>query len=405
MNLVSFKEITDNVNLFSVDSNQREINVYKLKNVIPIGESLFYPNVFFISNETNQIVNPIQETTMSLKGISKDIKFDEEKTTKNFESESLFYFIYNTDNYFHFVYDTLPYLISFMEMKKTKPNLKLLMNYPNPNKKEHYRFVSEFLDILEITDNDIKIIDEDTEYSSILVSTSYTHDFDSNLPPRNEIYDLYREIVKRVSKDTNQENLPKKIYISRRSWVHGDFSNIGTNYTTKRKLVNEDSLVNFLIKNGFTEVFTENMTTTEKILLFANVEEVVGAIGGGICNVLFSKKSCNLTAIISPFFLDINKRFLYSLNKVNLNLFDNTSHTENGEFKTYMRVKVDNIVGEITQVENDCLTISYSDTMLTAWNNDTKYLSKQVNPKDCIKLDGGLNSPWEINLDSFKTNL
>jgi hypothetical protein len=163
-------------------------------------------------------------------------------------------------------------------------------------------------------------------------------------------------------------------------------------------------LVDFLVENGFTEVFTENMTTTEKILLFANVEEVVGAIGGGICNVLFSKKSCNLTAIISPFFLDINKRFLYSLNKVNLNLFDNTSHTENSEFKTYMRVKVGNIVGEITKVENDCLTISYSDIMLTAWNNDTKYLSKQVNSKDCIKLDGGLNSPWEINLDSFKTN-
>ena len=190
MNLVSYKEIIDKINLFPVDSNQRKINVYELKNVIPTGESLFYPNIFFISNETNQIVNPIQETTMSLKGISKDVKFDEEKTTKNSESESLFYFIYNTDNYFHFVYDTLPYLISFMEMKKTKPNLKLLMNYPNPNKKEHYRFVSEFLNILGITDNDIKIIDENTEYSSILVSTSYTHDFDSNLPPRNEIYDL-----------------------------------------------------------------------------------------------------------------------------------------------------------------------------------------------------------------------
>jgi hypothetical protein len=69
-----------------------------------------------------------------------------------------------------------------------------------------------------------------------------------------------------------------------------------------------------------------------------------------------------------------------------------------------MRVKIGNIVGEITKVENDCLTISYSDIMLTAWNNDTKYLSKKVNSKDCIKLDGGLNSPWEINLDSFKTN-
>jgi hypothetical protein len=52
----------------------KSINVYELKNVIPIGESLFYPNVFFISNETNQIVNPIQETTMSLKGISKGIE-------------------------------------------------------------------------------------------------------------------------------------------------------------------------------------------------------------------------------------------------------------------------------------------------------------------------------------------
>ena len=156
---------------------------------------------------------------MSLKGISKDVVFNTEKTSKKFESECLFYFIYNTDNYFHFVYDTLPYLISFMEMKKTKPKLKLLMNYPNPNKKEHYRFVSEFLDILGITDNDIKIIDENTEYSSILVSTSYTHDFDSNLPPRNEIYDLratynipvadfpMEELLRQIEEAANREKI------------------------------------------------------------------------------------------------------------------------------------------------------------------------------------------------------
>ena len=30
----------------------------------------------------------------------------------------LFFFIYNTDNYFHFLYDSLPYLISFFELKK-----------------------------------------------------------------------------------------------------------------------------------------------------------------------------------------------------------------------------------------------------------------------------------------------
>lgn len=404
MNIVSFKETTKKVNLFSVDTNQREINVYELQNVIPIGESLFYPNTFFFSNKKNQIINPIHETTMSLKGFSKDVKFDIKKNVKNFESESLFYFIYNTDNYFHFVYDTLPYLISFMEMKKTNPNLKLLMNYPNPNKEEHYRFVSEFLEILGITKDDIKIIDNNTEYSSILISTSYTHDVDSNLPPRNEIYDFYQEIVKKVCDNNSINHLPKKIYISRRSWVHGDFSNIGTNYTTKRKLVNEDSLVDFLKKQGFTEVFTENMTTQEKILLFSNVEDVVGAIGGGICNVLFSKKKCNLTAIISPYFLDVNKRFLYSLNNVNLSLFNDTYHTETSEFKTYMRVKVDDIVGEITHVSDEYLNISYSETMLSGWNNDSKYLTKQVNPNNCVRLDDGLNSPWQINLESFKTN-
>ena len=75
MNLVSYKEIIDKINLFPVDSNQREINVYELKNVIPTGENLFYPNTSFISNKTNQIIKPIQETTMSLKGISKDVVF------------------------------------------------------------------------------------------------------------------------------------------------------------------------------------------------------------------------------------------------------------------------------------------------------------------------------------------
>jgi len=46
-----------------------------------------------------------------------------------------FYFIYNTDNYFHFLYDSLPYLISYFELKKNIPDLKLLMQYPNPPKK------------------------------------------------------------------------------------------------------------------------------------------------------------------------------------------------------------------------------------------------------------------------------
>ena len=34
--------------------------------------------------------------------------------------------------------------------------------------------------------------------------------------------------------------------------------NIGTNYTTRRKMVNEDELVSILTNNNFTEIFLEN---------------------------------------------------------------------------------------------------------------------------------------------------
>jgi hypothetical protein len=208
------------------------------------------------------------------------------------------------------------------------------------------------LTILQISENDIEILDEHTIYDILYVSTSYTHDVDSNLPPREEIYQLYKDIVDIVKLKNDKIETPKKIYISRRSWVHGDLSNIGTNYTTRRKLVNEDELVEKLEKEGYTEIFTENLTTIEKILYFANATHVVGAIGGGISNVLFSPKETKLEAIVSPSFLDVNYRFKYSLDCVDVIYNYNTKHVEEGEFKTYMRVKTkDNkIIGEIEKI-------------------------------------------------------
>jgi hypothetical protein len=399
MKIIPLNQIPNFYNLLEKDSNGREINIYKLKNVVPIGESLFYPNTLLLSKETGDVFKPINETVMSLKNIDRKITIDKKMNTDKIDFDDMFFFIYNTDNYFHFIYDSLPYLISYNKLKEKNPNIKLLMNYPNQNKLEQYKFVTEFLEILGVTDRDIKIIDGNTEYSSVIISTSYTHDFDSNIPPRKEIYSLYDEIKNKV-KTNNTTN--KKIYISRRTWLHNDFSNIGTNYTTRRKMINEDALVNLLLDNGYVEVFTENMTTEEKITMFSNAESIVGAIGGGICNVLFSNINCELIAIVSPHFLDINERFKFSINNVNLKLFNDVSLTEKTEFKTYMRVKVGDIIGEITEIDNENITISYSNTTIAGWNNDIKYITKNVKAKDCVKLDNGLNSPWKIDLDSFK---
>ena len=240
-------------------------------------------------------------------------------------------------------------------------------------------------------------------YNEIYVSMSYTHDIDSNLQPRNEIYTFYNSIVENIKQQYPHFVdiiTPPKIYVSRRTWLHNDFNNIGTNYTTRRRLVNEDSIVEKLVIDGYQEVFTEKLSTIEKILYFANATHVVGAIGGGISNVLFSPKTTKLEAFISPTFLDVNMRFRYSLDCVDVKYNMNSRHAEEGEFKTYMRVKTKDgkIVGEIEQIYDNKLLISYNDGSNTGWNSQNKYQQIEVDMTDVEKLDDGLNSPWKLHI-------
>lgn len=384
------------------DNNGRFINIHKLIDVVFVGNNLYYPNILAYSHYDYSYYSIIREKIMSLektKSIDVDININPCSVEFN---ESVFFFVYNFDNYYHFIYDTLPYLISFNEIKKEIPNIKLLVNYPTEQSVKLYQFVIEFLELCGISSNDLVFVNNNTKYKNVYVSNSYTHDIDSNLPPRNEIYEFYRGII---PKYPNNYNTPKKIYISRRTYLHNNFENIGTNYTTRRTLVNETDLVNFLQTKGYVEVFTENMSTLEKLTLFYNSESIIGSIGGGLCNVLFSKPNTELICLVSPTFLDINRRFIYSLNKVKLNLFNESYHIEDSEFKKFMRVqsKSFGLVGEISNIYGNILEINYSKNNVAGWNNQNKYEKIMVDSSDCIKLDNGLNSNWGIDLDLFKT--
>jgi len=389
--------------IFSVDENKREINVYKFEDCNITGHNIYYPNVLLKTG--SNIILPLLERTMSLNSGTIYEKNGMTYHDCKIESEShmvyenpLFFFVYNTDNYFHFLYDSLPYLISYFKLKKEIPNLKLLMQYPNEQKNRFYCFVTEFLELLSIVKDDILLVDHATKYKEIYVSTSYTHDIDSNLPPRQEIYGFYKEIVESVNQKCGQIETPAKIYVSRRTWLHNDFSNIGTNYTTRRKLTNEDELVDRLSEEGFVEVFTEKLSTIEKVMYFANATHVVGAIGGGISNVLFSRKETKLEALVSPTFLDVNSRFKYSLNCVDVYYNMKSEHVENTEFKTYMRVKTKDgkLIGEIEKIYDDHLLVSYTDGSNTGWNAQNVYKQIEVKIADVEKMDNGLNSPWII---------
>jgi len=387
--------------LYKKDENGRQVKVFKLSKVELYKNNLHYPNIRLLSREDNETYNPIREKIMSMPDEAVEIESLQRGIINHHEKTPVFFFVYNTDNYYHFIYDTLPYLITYRELKKEHPELKLLISTPNRHQSKLNKFVLEFLNLLKISEKDLLVANSETEYETVYVSSSYTHEIDSNLPPRKEIYALYEEMGNKVKTNTG---FPSRIYVSRRSHRHKNYENMGTNYTIKRRLVNEDELVGFLKTKGYTEVFTELLSTEEKINMFKGCKKIIGPIGGGLCNALFSRKDTTLTPIVSPFFLDINKRFSYSFSGVKTNYFTDTSHVEDGPFKKHMRVRIKNkkVTGEIQDMEKDTLRIIYDDTGVAGWNSQVEYKTLEVDKENVERVDPGLNSIWKMNLNKFK---
>jgi capsular polysaccharide biosynthesis protein len=384
--------------IYEQDVNGRDIRIFRIYEAQVSGQS-HYPGVRLFSYKTGEVFNPIREQVMSMPDL--EIKSIGRPTTVGkTETRPVFFFVYNVDNYYHFLYDSLPYLISYQYLKEKVPGLKLLINFANDQQTKLNPFVTEFLELLHIYSDDMLFLEKDTVYGEVFISSSYTHDGKSNLPPRQEVYSLYNGLADKI--DT-YDDFPKKIYVSRRSHIHGHYENIGTNYTTKRRLDNEDQLVTFLESKGYTEVFTELLDTRTKIAMFKGCTHVVGAIGGGLCNVLFSGPQTKLTAIVSPYFLDINKRFCYSFANVDVGYFTDTRHIETSEYKRHMRVRIKplNIVGEVQDITDSTLSVIYSDEAIAGWNAQTEYRTKIVHKDGVESIDPGLNCAWTMDLAKF----
>lgn len=387
-------DITGKIILYPKDDNGREIWFAKLNNVQPIGKS--YPDIKLFAHDERVTHNPIREQIMSLSRAMIETSHASIKPIRAKETCPVFFFGYNLSNYYHFLWDSLPYLITYKHLKDSMPELKLLVSAAKPHK-----FVTEFLELLGIIQDDLLVIKDDTLYEEMYVSNSYTHDGLSNLPPRQEVYDLYRMLADKIEPDPS---LPCKIYISRRSHKHGQYDNMGTDYTARRRLVNEDDLVDYLASKGYVEIFTELLSTKEKIALFKEATHVVGPIGGGLCNVLFCGPQTKLISIVSPYFMQINERFKYSFANVNVDYFNETSNIELGPFKKYMRVRVKKtgLIGEISTVTSDSLCVIYSKEAVAGWNAQESYEQLWVSPNEVEALDPGLNSAWKMDLDKFK---
>jgi capsular polysaccharide biosynthesis protein len=391
--------------IHNTDNTERCIGYSLLKNFRIVGRNSFNPNVLFYNNL--ELISPYDEKIMSL---NKDSFYDNNnyEITKNkiIINEPVFFLIYNFDNYYHFLYDTIPILYTYLYLKKKINNLKLLVNYPNKYKKEFYKFNLELLENI-INCKDMIIHNDNNIYSEIFISNSLTHGGYSNNKPRKEIFEIFDLIKSRTIK--TDYKTPEYIYISRRTWINKDKSNIGTDYTTRRKMINEDLLVEKLEKLGFKEIYAENLTINEKINYFRNAKIIVGSIGGGMANLLFSTKNTKTIVIITPYFLDINYRFIYSLDTTDLIFFNDVkTHSENNLIPLYCRVKIinekskyHNKIGEIIEYKNDKYNINLSNNDIVGFNNNHKYENFEFYDYEFELLDKGLNSPYIIDIDNL----
>ena len=222
------------------------------------------------------------------------------------------------------------------------------------------------------------------------------------MPPHPIIFDFYRNITKIVNNLKVSYDIYDNIYISRRTWMHNDMSNIGTNYTTRRYMENENELVKILEKKGYKEIFCENQSIIEKIYILSNAKKIIGSTSGGMINILFCNKKTEITMIISPLFFDINKRVKYAFINNNVTYFNKCYHLDEDIFKLNMRVKTkNNIYGEIYKIENDNITLRIVNNYLEGWDLNKSFQLEKYNKNDLEIIDNGINSPWKIDIDEF----
>lgn len=393
--------------LLENDMNNRDIKIHRLEECVPSGVGVQYPNVIFKS--TSKLFYPLQDENVRstfINSYEKDqmmYKF-RRQTIKKKLNDSVFYFIYNMENYFCFLYDAVPYLYSFLELRKQQPRIKLLMQYSDVENKTFKSYIMPILELLGITQKDIVMLSSETKYRRIYISSSYTHDEGYHDEPRAEIFKLYKRISDAAYEKlkNNLPVLPKKIFVSEHKNMTDKFAKMAEPKPYLRKFTNETDFIEYTNQKKCKEIFVEDTTFSllEKIIMFSKADVVVGQMGETAANALFSPSTTRFIAIVTPTYLIRFPRFRYCYKNTDIKYFTKTEQVETSKFKTYMKVQkktdVVGIIATVTEVINEQTSkIEYID------ENGTKKEETIENDK-YIKKDEGVDSPWKIDMTAVK---
>ena len=209
-------------------------------------------------------------------------------------------------NYYHLLLDGVGCLARYFDLKEQLPDLKLMLNQsprPKGGVTKHPPFVIELLELFGI---DWEYTDEHTVYDTVYYGDTLAQDRNGKRTrPLPRQYELLKQLITTA---TARVDVPSydKIYLSRRAHANplaNRKSIVGEDNTVKRGLVNEDAVVGFLTELGYTEVFGENYTLAEKIVLFSKMKKYISTAGAGVANILWTiGNNCSVGGIHTPGF-------------------------------------------------------------------------------------------------------
>jgi Capsular polysaccharide biosynthesis protein len=168
--------------------------------------------------------------------------------------------------FFHWIMDALPRILCLHEYE---PGAKLLLP-------EEYKGIDYVQDSLKIFDFDIVYYKAPIKVKKLITCTYLAPSGNYNTDVLMKLKNKYLEYY-----SSGQEIPFRNIYISRKK-------------AFRRKLLNEDELINVLNEFNFEVVYLEDYNWEEKVKLMNSAKNVISIHGAGITNCLFMKEGSNL---------------------------------------------------------------------------------------------------------------
>ena len=268
-----------------------------------------FENVFILDENNNNINGITYECPIYFDIANIKNKILTNKICK-IENVFLFYSFMSQIAFGHFTEQCLPKINYYLKLKKEIKDIKFCIP-----KKRFNSITKDIIKLLEICEEDIFIIDNDTviQATNFFFNNYNCADFNTD---KITTFNLLREKL----------NITKNIKFNRNIYLQRNIENISNNdcynIGKTRQIINEELLINAL-KNFNFEIITlgEHDLITKKNLL-SDVNILITQTGGNMYNLIFSNTPKHIFFLSnrSPLHVDYIKNLLPKLNFYSENL-------------------------------------------------------------------------------------